>query len=276
MNKSNELFREFVDKYTQMKIQAEKEGNNALRTIIKFILNSLYGRFGLKYEPYKIEFVDSDKANQISINHEVFDRVYINDDIEYIKYTTHPSDILKELNRDEYNKLKAKTDLDGKYVVRDLNISAMITSHAAILMNPFLNDAKNPCYYTDTDSTFNKYPLDPELVGNELGKFSFKGIAKRAYFISPKTYCLVMEDDTVIIKCKGLKNNLLNENHFKELLSGKTVSIETEKIFTTLKTGRGGIKSMNLTIKPEISNRKTIEGLDFDTEPFHVIDGIVQ
>jgi len=86
MDKSNLLFREFVDKYSQMKILAEKEGNNALRTIIKLLLNSLYGRFGLKYEPYRIDFVDSSKADQISINHEVFDRLTIDNNIEFIKY----------------------------------------------------------------------------------------------------------------------------------------------------------------------------------------------
>ena len=176
-----------------MKILAEKEGNNALRTIIKLLLNSLYGRFGLKYEPYRIDFVNSSKADQISINHEVFDRLTIDNNIEFIKYTSAPSDILKELNREEYNKLKAKTDLDGEFVIRNLTISAMITSNASIFMNSFLNNPNNPCYYTDTDSLFIKYPLEDKYVGKELGKFSFKGIAKRAYFISPKTYCLIME-----------------------------------------------------------------------------------
>jgi len=44
------------------------------------------------------------------------------------------------LNRDEYNKLKIKTDLDANYVVRALPIAAMIPSYGSILMNPFLND----------------------------------------------------------------------------------------------------------------------------------------
>ena len=87
-----------------------------------------------------------------------------------------------------------------------------------------------------------------------------------------------MEDDTVIIKCKGLDNKLLNEKHFKDLLSGNNINIDTRKIFTNLKKGTGSIKSMKLTIKPEINNRKTIktEGLNFDSEPYHVIDGVVQ
>nr|QWO71407.1 DNA polymerase [Termitomyces sp. K2P1] len=278
MEKSKDLFSKFVEKYSKIKIMAEKEGNNAKRSTAKLILNSLYGRLGLKYEPYKIDFVSSSVADLISINHEVIDRLSFDNYIELIKYTTAPSEILKELNREEYNKLKSKTDLNGEHVVRSLTIPAMITSHGSIAMNPFLNIPDNPCYYTDTDSLFLKSPLDDKYVGTELGKFSFKGLAKRAYFISPKTYCLIMEDDSIIIKCKGLNKKLLNENHFKELLSGKNVTIDTRKIFTNLKKGTGGIKSMNFTIKPEINNRKSIKGehLNFETEPFHVIDGVVQ
>jgi DNA polymerase type B, organellar and viral len=278
MDKSNELFTKFVENYSKIKINAEREGNNAKRTTAKLILNSLYGRFGLKYEPYTIDFVESNKADEISINHEVFDRLYIGNNIEFIKYTRAPSEILKEMDREEYNKIKNKTDFDGQHVVRDITISAMISSYASILMNPFLNMVDNPTYYTDTDSLFTKFPLEEKYVGTELGKFSFKGIAKRAYFISPKTYCLIMEDDTVIIKCKGLENKLLNENHFKELLGGNSVNIDTSKIFTNIKRGSGGIKSMKLTIKPELNNRKTIkvDEQNVDTIPYHVIDGEIQ
>lgn len=278
MSKSKELFNNFVETYSKIKINAEKEGNKAKRTTSKLILNSLYGRLGLKYEPYIIDFVLSSMADKISLNHEVFDRIFIGNDIEYIKYSTAPSDLLKELNRNEYNKLKNKTNLDAPYVVRAITISAMISSYASILMNPFLNIPNNPTCYTDTDSLFTKYPLDNNFIGTELGKFSFKGIAKRAYFISPKTYCLIMEDDTVIIKCKGLDNKLLNENHFKELLVGNNVTIDTSKIFTDIKKGSGAIKPMKLTIKPEINNRKVIRKTELNSEtvPYHVIDGEVQ
>lgn len=61
-------------------------------------------------------------------------------------------------------------------------------------------------------------------------------------------------------------------------MAGKNINIDTTKIFTNLKTGSGGLKSMTLTIKPEVNNRKSIkreagEGLDFDSVPYHVIDG---
>lgn len=41
------LFNGYIDKWTEKKIQAKKDGNSALYRISKLCLNSLYGRFGL-------------------------------------------------------------------------------------------------------------------------------------------------------------------------------------------------------------------------------------
>lgn len=41
------LFKNYIDKWTGNKIQAKKDGNNALYLISKLMLNSLYGKFGL-------------------------------------------------------------------------------------------------------------------------------------------------------------------------------------------------------------------------------------
>lgn len=41
-------FKEYVDKWTAVKIQATKEGNKGLRAIAKLMLNSLYGKFASK------------------------------------------------------------------------------------------------------------------------------------------------------------------------------------------------------------------------------------
>ena len=41
------LFTEYIDKWTEVKIQSSLEGNNAMRTLAKLMLNSLYGKFAL-------------------------------------------------------------------------------------------------------------------------------------------------------------------------------------------------------------------------------------
>lgn len=47
---SNEQFIEYVDTYTEQKIQASKEGNAGKRQIAKLMLNSLYGKFATRIE----------------------------------------------------------------------------------------------------------------------------------------------------------------------------------------------------------------------------------
>lgn len=41
------LFTEYIDKWTRVKVQATKDGNKAMRTLSKLMLNALYGRFAI-------------------------------------------------------------------------------------------------------------------------------------------------------------------------------------------------------------------------------------
>lgn len=41
------LFKTYIDKWSKVKIESQKSGNGAMRTIAKLLLNSLYGKFGL-------------------------------------------------------------------------------------------------------------------------------------------------------------------------------------------------------------------------------------
>jgi hypothetical protein len=41
------LFTKYIDKWTAIKIQATKDGNNGMRTLAKLMLNALYGKFAL-------------------------------------------------------------------------------------------------------------------------------------------------------------------------------------------------------------------------------------
>ena len=43
---SSNLFKDYIDYWTEIKIKAGKEGNKALRSLAKRMLNSLYGKFG--------------------------------------------------------------------------------------------------------------------------------------------------------------------------------------------------------------------------------------
>lgn len=44
------LFTDYIDKWMQVKIESTKNGNKAMRTLSKLMLNALYGKFGSKIE----------------------------------------------------------------------------------------------------------------------------------------------------------------------------------------------------------------------------------
>jgi hypothetical protein len=64
-------------------------------------------------------------------------------------------------------------------------------------------------YYTDTDSIVTDIPLNESLVGPNLGQFKLEYEIKEGYFISAKTYCLVLKDNSLIIKI--IKSNINNK-----------------------------------------------------------------
>lgn len=43
----NTLFKDYIDKWMQIKIESTQNGNKAMRTLAKLMLNALYGKFGL-------------------------------------------------------------------------------------------------------------------------------------------------------------------------------------------------------------------------------------
>ena len=82
----------------------------------------------------------------------------------------------------------------------------------------------NLIYYTDTDSIVTNKPLDPSLIGTELGKFKLEHKVQRGYFISSKTYLLVSEKGKgIVVKAKGVNEKTLNENSFIKLRNGEDV-----------------------------------------------------
>jgi hypothetical protein len=78
-----------------------------------------------------------------------------------------------------------------------LVIAAAITAYARIHMAEIKLDLlgnKGNLYYTDTDSIVTDIALDSKLIGNKLGQFKLEYEIDKAYFISSKTYCLVLKE----------------------------------------------------------------------------------
>jgi hypothetical protein len=89
----------------------------------------------------------------------------------------------------------------------------------------------------DTDSIVTNILLPNNTVSNkEIGKFKLEHIIKKAIFISNKTYCLLTNEDKIIIKSKGVINNKLSikdfENMYYNKLNIKTLKNDTKTYYS--------------------------------------------
>ena len=73
-------------------------------------------------------------------------------------------------------------------------IASAVTSYARInISKTKLDILKKGLFYSDTDSIVTNIPLDDRLVGNALGQYKLEYTIQKAYFISSKTYCLILK-----------------------------------------------------------------------------------
>ena len=88
---------------------------------------------------------------------------------------------------------------------------------------------KDFLFYSDTDSIFLSVPLPDELVNSKLGSWKLEYLIKKAVFLAPKVYALILEDGTEIVKVKGSKvkfsyldlEDLLQKDTFMEMRQEK-------------------------------------------------------
>lgn len=122
---------------------------------------------------------------------------------------------------------------------KDVSIatSAMVTSYARIHINKIkleILEDKGTIYYSDTDSIIlDKSYFNKNWISDDIGYFNLVQSIKEAYFISNKTYCLILDNDEIIIKTKGIINNSLSVKDFKSMYWNK-MNIKASKFNTII------------------------------------------
>lgn len=130
----------------------------------------------------------------------------------------HGLDIIKVLEKE--SKMNIEKHLD---VFKDVSIvtAAFVTSYARICINKFkleILEKGGSIYYSDTDSiVLDKTYFNNNWIGDNIGQFKLEYNIKEAYFISNKTYCLVLYNGDTIIKTKGVINNSITLEDFKSM-----------------------------------------------------------
>lgn len=264
-DKVNSPFIPFVDTLSKLKNEAELKNNLVERYLYKLILNSLIGLLGKKRIEEKLQIVDKDKYDKLSLKHEV----------SLVKsYPTANSCLInlgKPTNELLYNALKAdypeidsnmKNDMTSfedsqpwGSVLSGVQYAAATTAYARIDISKYKNIPGIDYLYGDTDSGFFTKPLPEEFVGSGLGQMKLKNVFKEGYFIAKKLYCCVRENEETVIKAKGVGVNvdtnksILSKSDFETLLKGDSVTINKLHFNRDWKEMKVFIKKENLNIR---------------------------
>ena len=279
-NEVPSYFRDYVlDLY---ELKSNTRGSE--RLINKSLLNNLLGRFGLNIIKPVSNIVNNKNLDYLLSTRKIKTIQEINSNTYLVNYIPivdtkicmeHGLDYMKVLMKN--NNFDIEKNID---VFEDVSVivSAMVTSYARVSMLKIMLaviEAGGTIYYCDTDSIVTDIPIeniDPNLVGPLLGQFKLEYYIKEAYFISNKTYCLVLNDDTTIIKCKGIKSNSISLDDFKSMYYlNKNISATKSTTVTNLSKGSVIIKDKDILLAHDVYKKRdkiyNTQGLWVNTKP---------
>ena len=184
----------YVDKYYELK----SGGTGAIKAVSKLLLNSLYGKFGMKEEVE--EYIYKERIEQKKKKEEDAKRQ------------------TRILGRDVfiYNKR-----VFANYI--QAQIASFVTSYARLVLLDKIRELESKgyeIYYYDTDGiNTNCEPQNfTNLDDKKLGYWKFEGTRKKCYFLAPKSYAFIDEEDKERIKTKGLYNSKFDYQEMQKMV----------------------------------------------------------
>lgn len=261
-DRSENVFNQYV--HDIYKVKSNSEGH--IKAIAKSLLNNLLGRFGMNINKPKTEIVNGDKLKEIQCTrrYESYPKQITND--EYlISYYPVVSREICESHGIDYVKVymnssdKIEMEKDKEFNDVSLTTAAAVTSYARIYMSKVKLDVLSKggnIYYTDTDSLVTDKPLNHDLIGDKIGQFKLEYLVKKAYFITSKTYCLIIKENytkaklkkgDTCIKVKGAFNTSLNLKDFMDMYKG--INVEAKKRNTVTNHEKGYVLILDKSIE---------------------------
>jgi len=267
------IFKEYVDKMYDLRMNYLK--GNPMNLIAKLLMNSLYGKFGMKLETTIIDIFDTSCETENAIFKDLLD-VYGETIKDYVEIDNHVISIRNSLINYKYN------EDEDMFHGLDVNIAiaSAITGGARMWMSTIKNNPNFKLFYSDTDNVVIDRPLPSFMIGSKLGQFKLEYIINRAVFLAPKVYGLKTEAGDEIIKIKGLNKNLLQDIQIQDLES--LLSYDSSKEFNQSKwykkvlLGEITVSDIAYTLKVTSNKRSPIyiDGIYSNTEPF-IYDEII-
>jgi DNA polymerase type B, organellar and viral len=259
-------FKDLIERLNQIKVDAHKNKQEALRNIAKLLMNSMYGRFGMHTDPVLDKIVTPDQAKHIARKYLVNQSITIGG-LELISYSIDRSAAGEQMTneiRKSFNLIPGQTNVP---------IAAAVTAYSRMLINELKLVAKHEelnLFYSDTDSLVTDGPMPSEYCDSSiLGKLKLEHTFKEGIFVAPKIYYLELEDGSIVTKCKGYSGKLC-KTQYLDLLEGKTLDLTVTRWSRNLQTGTVQIKkALPYKLNPIFIKRNKIldQGKWIDTAP---------
>jgi hypothetical protein len=222
-------FEQYGSTLYDMKQSIDKSENPDKYKVVKFLLNSFYGKFGMnRSHEQVIELAPEDRSDPDKL-HGLTQFGRLNDGTTVSERTG----------------LFLDDDTADAAYIRP-RIATSITAWARIEMHKWIRHARKKggrIYYCDTDSIFTDVPLEGEYlgVGDELGQMDLEEQAAQAAFVAPKTYAEADQNGSLIAaKAKGLKDPDFQWEDYKVAVQENN----TDRLQTEWDSVRGAMPSL--------------------------------
>jgi DNA polymerase type B, organellar and viral len=261
-----DLFSGYVNKMYGLRNEYVK--GHPMNLIAKLLLNSLYGKFGMKVESTTVDIFnlnrDKDKLALKklleTVGESIQDHIELGEN-QYLFVRNTLSNILEE---DSYH----GTDVN-------IAIASTVTAGARIQMSYFKNNPNFNLYYSDTDSAVIDQQLPESMVGKELGLVKLEHAIKKAVFLAPKVYGFVDANGNETIKIKGVTEEVTSNLSVGDLEN--LLVLDNNRIFNQHKWYKN-LMSGSITINDVLYNLKVtsnkrsavyVQGVFNNTEPLN-------
>lgn len=242
-------FKDYVETLYALRLQYQKEGN-PMQSVVKLLLNSLYGKFGSRHitknEFYNLNDITREKA------------------IEIFK---KEKSVINEETGEAYTYDYEECKSNYVFPIFALYTTAMARVH----MHRYMRELD--VYYQNTNSLFIKGELP---TGNALGEMKLEYDNAECIFIRPKLY-LVLCNGKEKIKAKGLQK--ANAKDFLKILNREAI---TKQSFTKPRTAiRKGLETGEIVVLKKLfsleDTKRVWEKEEFTLQeqysiPHHAID----
>lgn len=256
------LFRKFVNTLYEMRLEAKSKGDGVGSTLTKILLNSCYGRMGLDKDKEELLFDDFSSGLSPHCEIEVDGKIY---------------PIMKRAKRLE------KT-------FTNVAVAAWVTSLARIHMHRIYMECGDELYYTDTDSIFTTKWFES---GDGLGELKEEYRLDKAVFLLPKTYLVEnsgsSSDPFKKVAMKGFSSRKIQHFKFDDFFTALEGDLRHMRVLhdEKLATMRTAMKRFGKILAKMPEQEKGLNsyydkrrvfrsGKFYDSNPLHIIDGMIQ